>query len=542
MNLRKTGLASRLKLGLVCALGCGLVLAACSDDEGSSTSNPQTETGGSGGQGGDVTGGSSNATGAQGGAPTGGVSTGGQGQGGENVGGEGGEPVLPPVLSVNSAESLANVSADDYADNDHGIITGATLASYVSDWETNRPSGVTGRLIILQIAPGAVLKHIKPNEEQGVFAYNVPTSQLLQTRDNGLSNFEAEIPDGPSVDKLLKLYDIDPKNDYIALVFEQQAATANSIVQSVGRAWLLLRYWGVDQSHIGILNGSINYNATNGGLVLANLGSHLYSEPPNDGTHTVRDTWNDNTAYVVTSKEIIDTLTAKDGATPLADVRIVDARGGAEAYGLARATSTGRNDCVNYSKDNAKKCSTPFEGRIKGAHSVPWAQFIDTKENGFQFKSKADVKAIFDAQSGWDGNAKVAFQYCRTNQRSTVTGVVANVILGYPTRFYETSFIEWGHLAYGPTTNTQVLPENSPYRTDLDTLTEHAELHPDDAATYVPGIALGTLTQPVTWVDGPNYNANDDISPVSETWPPVKDEPASTNLSVESDRAYIRGE
>lgn len=204
----------------------------------------------------------------------------------------------------------------------------------------------------------------------------------------------------------------------------------------------------------------------------------------------------------------------------------MDARGGAEALGLARATSTGKNDCANYSTTN--KCSPPFEGRLKGANSIPWPQFLDTADNGFRFFPKATVKNTFDTQAEYTPG-QLTIQYCRTNMRSMVTGIVANVILGYPTRFHDTSFIEWSHLSYGPTPLTRVLPETSAFRTDLANLTEHA-----DVTGYTPGGSLEGITIN-GWTAGPNYNADADISP---TPPAINLSAPHSNLSVLTDRAY----
>ena len=156
------------------------------------------------------------------------------------------------------------------------------------------------------------------------------------------------------------------------------------------------------------------------------------------------------------------------------------------------------------------------------------------------------MKSTFDTQSGWNESADFTIQYCRTNQRSTVTGIVANVILGYPTRFYETSFIEWGHVSAGPeggtTPNKAVVAADFPFRTDVAALTEHAVLAEADAGAYTPGGTLGTLTQPVTWVDGPNYNDEADISPpVAGTWPKLNPAGTTTRFSIDTDRAYLRG-
>ena len=138
------------------------------------------------------------------------------------------------------------------------------------------------------------------------------------------------------------------------------------------------------------------------------------------------------------------------------------------------------------------------------------------------------VKQTFDTLSGYTPG-QLTIQYCRTNMRSTVTGIVANVILGYPTRFYDTSFIEWSHLSYGPTPLTRILAADSTFRTDLATLTEHA-----DVSGYTPGGSVDGITIN-GWVNGPNYNADADISP---TLPLVTPTATTTNLSVDTDRAY----
>ncbi|MET0339438.1 MAG: hypothetical protein ABW252_00465 [Polyangiales bacterium] len=456
-----------------------------------------------------------------------------------------GTQALGGGIRVTPIAELAGTSSDDYAANEHGVVTGDRLRTWLRDWPAKKPAGITGRLVVLQVAPSVegATRYVTPAPERGVLSYLVPTASLVQTRNNGLSEFEAEIPDGPAADALLARYGLDPRHDLIVLTFEQQPTTANSIVHSIGRAWLLLRYWGVEAHHVALLNGSVDYNATTHGLPLSTTAERPAPTPPGDGKVSVRDLRVDNTGLVITLEEILPLLRAPDAAER-ARVSIVDARGGAEALGLRKATSTGRTDCASYDADVPanRRCSTPFEGRIKGAHSVPWTQFLDDAAHGFGFLSKARVKEIFDAQAEVTEKTAYLVQYCRTNQRSTVTGIVASVILGYPTRFYETSFIEWGHIAHGPTANTQVVPKDFPYRTDLADLTEHAELSPADAAAYVPGLALAAGVKPLRWVAGPNYNADADVSPVRAGWPPVDLAATTTAQSVASDRAYLRGE
>lgn len=578
--IRRSNLRPIVLTGL-CAVLPVVATFACTDD---------TTNGGDGGQGGapeDDRNSGGNNTGATGGGdptvPNSGGGSGG-GTGGSNLGGGGAtsdDEDEIPELRVSTIEELTDKSAPDYGDNEHGIISGGRLKRWINDWENERPDGIEGRLVIIQVVPSNVTTslHLTPKPDSGVVTHLINSSEFNVARNNGLSAFETDIPDGAAADAWLKKWGVDPRKDLIVLSFEQQANTANSIVQNVGRAWVFLKYWGVSTDHIAILNGSVDWNAANYGLSTSPAAQQKFTKPSNAGTVTVRHLGNDNTALSISLEEILAILSEDDGAAPLAGVRIVDARGGAEALGLDRATSTGRKDCADWdvlhndilplsnppttaqtASQSENKCSTPFEGRIKGAKSVPWTQFIDTAPNGFRFLPYTTVKSIFDSQSGWNASADLTVQYCRTNQRSTVTAIVANVILGYPTRLYETSFIEWGHASAGPGSDgiggapaeddpRGLLGSEFPFRTDLDEFTEHAELTPTGQAKYpTPGLALtATLTQGTdyNWVAGPNYNDPEDIAPIAGTWPEsgwptISPTATTTRLSIDTDRAYLR--
>src|SRR6188768_919165 len=411
------------------ALGACLTLTACTDDDsvpednqagkansGGSAPSAGAGNGGSSGHDGNNLGGSP-AAGGVGPAGAGG-SLGGDGgdveyAGGAGANGEagaggaaGGSHEGTTELVSSSPAELVDESATDYANNEHGLITGARLTSWVEGWSAHRPAGVSGRLVVLQVVPNAATSkaHVAENEN-GVVSYLVPQSELLQVRDNGLSQIEAEIPGGAATDALLKKYGIDVTRDFVVLTFEQlpaegsTPATANSIVQSVGRAWFTLRYWGYPRERVAILNGSVNWNAANHGLPLSASAAIV---PPNDGTTSVRDLRVDNTQLVIPLGELLTTLKGGAGSWPLAKLRVVDARGGAEALGLLKSTSTGKTDCPSYTNTGTNtRCSPPFEGRIKGAQSVPWPTFLQGAAEGFRFLDKAAAKAAFDTLSGY---------------------------------------------------------------------------------------------------------------------------------------------
>lgn len=166
----------------------------------------------------------------------------------------------------------------------HGLIAGSRLADWLADWEAERPSEIEGRLVVLQLVPsGATTEvHVTADEANGVYSYLVPASEFNAPRNSGFSAFESDIPDGPAADAWFAKYAIDPRKDFVVLTFEDQASTTNSIVHSVGRAWVFLKYWGVAKEHIGILNGSVNWNNSAASVPVSNFADAECITPPNN--------------------------------------------------------------------------------------------------------------------------------------------------------------------------------------------------------------------------------------------------------------------
>ncbi|MHB8166280.1 MAG: hypothetical protein ACYDDT_05850, partial [Sulfuricella sp.] len=74
------------------------------------------------------------------------------GGGGDTTNGTGKINAVP--IKLNSPADLTSVSASDYNANVNGLITGATLKRWKDDWLNQRPAGITGKLVILQVTPG----------------------------------------------------------------------------------------------------------------------------------------------------------------------------------------------------------------------------------------------------------------------------------------------------------------------------------------------------------------------------------------------------
>src|SRR5665811_1017953 len=80
-------------------------------------------------------------------------------------------------IKLNSPADITDVSADNYNNNVSGVITGATLKRWKDDWLNQRPAGITGKLVILQVTAG-----------EAVGATGAYTAQYLYFQSNNQSN------------------------------------------------------------------------------------------------------------------------------------------------------------------------------------------------------------------------------------------------------------------------------------------------------------------------------------------------------------------
>lgn len=529
------------------ALGLALATAGgCSDD-----SDPPHGAAGKGGSaageagqasGGEEQGGASNGGEAAGGPSSagaggselggaGGTSSGaGAGAGGDNRGGDSAE------LTVNAPADLATESASSYGDNEFGIITGETLGGWLDDWESNRPAGISGRLIILQQdSKAGALKFIAHDDEH-VFTYGFAEHAYAdaQQRNNGLLNTFATIPDGPKTDEILNQFGIDLTKDLVVFAFVDKDAVPGSTLDDASKAtkvwyntrsWWWLRYWGAAAEHLAILDG-----AAADVLDAAQLVATPSTLPATPGTFSVKQLRVDNTALKVDVGELIELVSA--GGNELV---LVDPRRKAEYFGEAFASPA--------NPVNNKRPIT--EGRIKGARFSPWQATLEGVSIGgapdyaaagvatavathaLRFKSKTELRALYDNDSyvNYDAAAQgaVTVHYCGHGRRASTWAFVSLGVLGVPARLYDGSWVEWGNLAGGTAEQdspARPLPADSPWRTDTTALSERGA--PD---APVAGVLYNLAT------DGVSLEASADglgITPAA----------TSTAALIEADRAY----
>ena len=439
-------------------------------------------------------------------------------------------------IMVNTPATLAQESADDYNQNVNGLITAATLKRWKDDWANQRPSGITGKLIIFQVTVGPVgAEYIKPNGTN-VFTYLSPSSEWTQTRNNGVIETVSMVPDGAVMDALFKKYNIDPARDMIVAA----TGTGNaSNAMGQGRIWYALRYWGVDAKNLAILNGGSQWLKGNG--LSTDDFQATASAAPNTGTSSVKSLLVDNTQLQATVQDMLAILPSSDINVKTDGVFIWDARSLGQ-YSAGEMVEFGEDTDSNTTGTQA--CSTAFctpvstsnymwtfqnggsrQGHPWGTLQLQYTRLLDSTK-GYSYKPKAELAAYLTGVPDAGGvgfvegnyglvgsgnayqNGDTIYTYCETTFRAMITGVTSAVILGKPTRFYDGAMVEWSSLSYIADKNSNsILPNNSPWRTDVRSF-------------YRPATS-NTLVNPRT-ITNPYA--------------------ASTNAIVNADKAYKTGE
>ncbi len=393
-------------------------------------------------------------------------------------GGESSSSANPAVQTVNSPAQIARESADNYHDNVNGLITGQTLMRWIDDWQNNRPDGIDGRLVILQVTQGTEgNEYITPKPQEGVLTYRIDDNRLTQVRSNGVIETVQMVPDGPSVDSILKDYNLDPRNDMIVWVVAD-GGFGNLMRQ--GRGWYMMRYWGTPHDNLALLNGLAVHDAVMDQSYLGSVATcdELVSNGnclPRNGTVSVRDLPEDNISLQATVEDVIRVADGHD------DAFIWDARSQNE-YTAWTGVRDGRHRGIDF-RNNAS-----MQGHPNGAVVLPYANML-MSDGTLRYKPKDQLWAYMNGEQVdgamferyeagslipvGPGNAYQAGQdsitYCETTFRAMITGFATAAILGLPNRFYDGAMVEWNSLSGGVQDKfgSFILPADSPWRTDL---------------------------------------------------------------------------
>jgi 3-mercaptopyruvate sulfurtransferase SseA len=398
----------------------------------------------------------------------------------------GGESSSSGQVQTNTPAQIAQESADNYNDNVNGLITGATLSRWLSDWENERPPGVTGRLVIMQLGTGPEGAEFVRHDGPNVATYPFNQNEIAMDRNNGVTVTPTLVADGPTMDAFFKKHGLDPRHDMIV------CARASGSIFSQGRCWYTLRYWGVPARNLAFLNGDFGWqvNPANPDRMQPSDFTSAPASPPGHGTVSVRDLPEDNFGLIATAEDIMAIATFGPANDTTDGVLVWDARG-ANQYSAGEAFELGQAGCTEaYCGPIADYMSTfqnraTRQGHPHGTLQLQWPRMVVASE-GNRFKSKAELMAYMNGEVDSNGIGFIdytyqpvgvgnAYQpgdtmyvYCETTQRAQVTGFVAAAILGLPTRYYDGAMIEWNSLSNIITEDgTPILPVDSPWRTDL---------------------------------------------------------------------------
>src|SRR5690554_2287886 len=408
-------------------------------------------------------------------------------------------------LTVNTPAQITNISKENYDDNVNGLITHNTLKKWLDNWEENKPAGINGKLVIIQQGEGpADAKFIKPNNKN-TFTY--VDSGWLETRSNGVMNIPSIVLSGPSIDCLIRKYGIDVINDMI--VCAQGAGSIGSYMIQ-GCCWFTFSYWGVEQISLAVLNGNNQHLSDAAQLgtdyftdkaiaeVKKNDKEEVVFEPaaskhPRPLVHkqisSVKDLKVDNTAFYASIEDVINVLPLTDTPDNGDGIMLWDARnlpqysGGTFEWNekaIKETVADGNRGFQN---------KAPRQSHPRGALNLEFTNMLNT-ETGI-YHSKAVLEEIVKgglspkgegfvsggADEGYKlvqtGNAyqpgDTIIHYCETSMRAGVTIIPAAVILGIPSRLYDSAMIEWNSLTAGTKDKNgfEVLPKDSPWNTEL---------------------------------------------------------------------------
>lgn len=377
------------------------------------------------------------------------------------------------TIKVNTPKDIAQESAENYDDNVNGLITGRTLKRWKDNWLQERPAGVTGKLVIIQVAQGVAGKrYIKP-DNVNVFTYR--EAEWRESRSNGVIEVEGIVLSGQKIDQLLRRYGIDPRKDMIVCA---QGTGGGSNAMNLGRCWYTFRYWGVDKTHLAVLDGGNDY--LNGEWSAADF-SDTTSPVINRQLASVKDLPVDNTVLQATFEDLINVLPVLDRNEKNDGVFLWDARS-LDQFSAGETSEAG-TPLANYTSSFQNGGSR--QGHPRGAVQLNWTNLMINGGTGGLFKPKAELRSYIQGHTDafgkgfvdgtyaplGSGNAyqpgDTVYLWCETAARAAVANLVSVVILGLPTRLYDGSMIEWNSLTATVDKNgNPLLPSDSPWRTD----------------------------------------------------------------------------
>jgi len=434
--------------------------------------------------------------------------------------------------NIQAKKTIMGLNHDqrDYRYNQAGLVNATQAAKWINDWEANKPSGVNGRLFVMQVGllPGATpyIKH----DDVHVFTFDrtAGCTTTGDTRNDGISDIPMPIFAGgmTGMDGAFWAYDINPHEDMLLVVVASDEPKNMALAT---RFLWTMNYWGMKSDHVAIMNGTAMYMfdpklnpqikragvyskasmfTAHGSEYLMAPGQKLdFGDPSSNRPPAPRENFQsiktlpaaDQFELFASMEDMMNVVDAND-----ANNVIVDGRSAAE-YNADIANKRSKTESKECGANHDQQCYSAFEGHIKGAKNLEYRSVInmndyvkdlngdgvvDTRDSSMTFKSKYELKRAFE-KLGVNRGSDV-YTYCRTGTRAALITFASFEILGYKTHMYDGSWIQWSKMADAQDTyGAQMLPSDSPWRTDIAKYTENityndsvdvgpasAELHP----------------------------------------------------------------
>ncbi|MDD2272731.1 MAG: selenite/tellurite reduction operon rhodanese-like protein ExtH [Desulfuromonadaceae bacterium] len=332
----------------------------------------------------------------------------------------------------------------------NALIDAATLKTWMDEGKVNAPvANNYDRVVILSVTGPTTSA-----TTSGYIGYNtlhIPgaqlwdsTSKLGYARREAVADMSTMVPDGASMDALIKSFGI---NKYTTVVF---TVSKSQNFLYAARAYFTFRYWGFPKDRLKVLNG--------GDDAWANAAYTLTSVVPEitPSTYSVRNIYTGNYSSFGLRYSIGDMIALVDkvnlGTESTADpdgITILDARG-------PNADTTYDYDTAHIfgaTKDNYNSYGTTSGTNNVGTVATPVNAPKTRTFNGTAPLTTADKK--------------MNIVYCVSGYRASVPFFVLDGILGWPVKMYDGSWGQWSSYQ-GVTNLPDVNGTPSMWRVDIN--------------------------------------------------------------------------
>jgi 3-mercaptopyruvate sulfurtransferase SseA len=276
-------------------------------------------------------------------------------------------------------------------------------------------------------------------------SYNLDTgADLHTTRSNGVVFTQSQVATKEMMDALIQRTGIDAHTVV--------AMTGNGHMMNVGRAYFNFRYWGFPKERLKVLDGTKTATYQNA------AGYSLTDDEtpsPIPSLYSVADL-EPNVSVRAPLEETIGLAQDTDPFTV-----IIDARSADEYNGVVRKTSVSSGPPRTY---------VAFEGHVKTAEHQEFRVLHQDNNISSPLLPKDELIAAMAAINVDEDSTGIS--YCRTSWRATIPFLALDAVLGWNAKIYDGAWIEWGRLASNDPLYDGSLEPDSPWRTDIEALSE----------------------------------------------------------------------